>query len=255
MYGSDQMNELATALCAAQAEMQAAKKESVNPHLRSKYADLASIWDAIRVPLTKNGLCVSQVFEADHTEGEVLVRTVLMHKSGQSISSALKLPIAKRDPQGVGSAITYARRYGLSAIVGATADDDDDAAAAMPGGKPKPAQPPRPDSGPTKPSTPPPTQSAPKGDQISEAQTKALYGLGKSLGLEGREALLKALNGWLAREIPGRTAITSTSELTKAEASRIIESMKAKAPPQGSKAEPAPPSDPGPAPEMDPMPW
>ncbi len=255
MQTSENLNELATALCAAQAEMQAAKKESVNPHLRSKYADLASIWDAIRVPLTKNGLCVSQVFEADHAEGEVLVRTVLMHKSGQSISSALKLPIAKRDPQGVGSAITYARRYGLSAIVGATADDDDDAAAAMPSGKPKPAESPRPENGPPKTTTPPPTQSAPKGDQITEPQTKALYGLGKALGLEGRDALVRSVNGWLAREMPGRASISSTSELSKAEASRIIEAMKAKAPAQAEKApEQAPAPEPT-NPTMDSMPW
>jgi hypothetical protein len=253
MQSSEQMNELATALCAAQAEMQAAKKESVNPHLRSKYADLASIWEAIRVPLTKNGLSVAQVFEADHGEGEVLVRTVLMHKSGQSISSALRLPIAKRDPQGVGSAITYARRYGLSAIVGATADDDDDAAAAMPGGRPKPAQPPRPDNDPPKTANHPPAQ-APNGDMATQPQIKALFGLGKALGLADKNSLLKALNGWLAREIPGRAAITSTSELTKAEASRIIESMKAKAPAQPSQAgqeqTPEPETQP-----MDEMPW
>lgn len=96
-----------------------------------------------------------------------------------------------------------------------------------------------------KPTTPPPAaQSAANGDPISEAQTKALYGLGKALGLGGKEALLKALNGWLAREIPGRAAITSTSELSKSEASRIIESMKAKAPAPDTETQP-----------MDEMPW
>ena len=125
--------ELATALCAAQAEMRPAPKDSVNPHFKSKYADLTSLWDAIREPLTKNGLAVVQTFSPDHAEGELMLTTTLMHKSGQSIQSTMRMPLPKRDPQGLGSATSYARRYALAAMVGATSDDDDDGNAAMPG--------------------------------------------------------------------------------------------------------------------------
>lgn len=120
---SDSIDQLAGALAAAQAEMTFAKKDSTNPFLKSKYSDLASVWDAVRVPLTKNNLCVTQL-----PTGETLT-TVLAHKSGQYIASTMPVKTgrndARNDAQAYGSALTYARRYALSAIVGIAQDDDD----------------------------------------------------------------------------------------------------------------------------------
>lgn len=128
---SSEIGELAKALAAAQGEMTAASKDATNPHFKSRYATLASVWDAIRGPLSRNGLSVSQVLETPENGPGVIVRTLLIHSSGQWISSRYVMPIAdKLTPQAVGSAITYARRYALSAIVGIAPDDDDDGNAA-----------------------------------------------------------------------------------------------------------------------------
>lgn len=121
---SEQINELAAALSKAQGAMHAASKDSTNPHFKSKYADLASVWDVCRKPLTDNGLSVVQLPEA--TEHGLVIATRLMHASGQWMQADLLLNPTKNDPQGVGSAITYGRRYGLCAMVGIVADEDDD---------------------------------------------------------------------------------------------------------------------------------
>jgi hypothetical protein len=126
---SEQINEIAAALSKAQAVIAAAVKDKTNPHYKSDYADLASVWDACRKPLTDNGLSVAQA--ASTTDGRVGVTTMLMHSSGQWLSDSLVMKPTKDDPQGVGSCITYARRYALAAMVGvAPADDDGNAASA-----------------------------------------------------------------------------------------------------------------------------
>lgn len=120
---SDSIDQLAGALAAAQSEMTFARKDSTNPFLNSKYSDLAAVWDAVRVPLTKNSLCVTQFPTGD------ALTTVLAHKSGQYIASTMPIKTgrndARNDAQAYGSALTYARRYALSAIVGIAQDDDD----------------------------------------------------------------------------------------------------------------------------------
>ena len=123
------MKELATAMAKAQGQIKTALKDSKNPHFKSSYADLTSVWDACREALTKNGFSVIQRtdFEAG---GEVWLETMLLHSSGEHVSSRYPLRPAKQDPQGFGSAITYARRYCLAAIVGVVADEDDDGNAA-----------------------------------------------------------------------------------------------------------------------------
>ena len=128
---SEAIGELAFALAAAQGEMTAASKDATNPHFKSRYATLASVWDAIRGPLSNHGLSVSQVLESPENGVGVAVRTMLLHTSGQWIASRYVMPIGdKLTPQAIGSAITYARRYALSAIVGIAPDDDDDGNAA-----------------------------------------------------------------------------------------------------------------------------
>lgn len=126
---SEQLNELFSALAKAQAGILSAKKDSENPFFRSKFADLSSIWDAIRKPLTDNGLCIIQTCEGQ--VGAMVLITWLGHSSGQWMKSKFPLNPAKNDPQSIGSVITYMKRYALSAIVGVVADEDDDAEVAM----------------------------------------------------------------------------------------------------------------------------
>lgn len=118
------MNAIYSALVKAQAQMRAAELDKTNPHYKSKYASLASVWDAIRKPLTDAGLAITQTFS--HSDGVLLMVTRLVHTSGESIESVYPINPSRADAQGMGSAITYARRYAISAMVGLTADDDDD---------------------------------------------------------------------------------------------------------------------------------
>lgn len=125
---SEQIDKLATALAKAQAEIKGAVKDSANPFFKSNYADLQSVWDAIREPLSKNGLAVIQTTEAATPEHLELV-TTLVHSSGQWIEGRFPIIALKRDPQAIGSATSYARRYSLAAIVGVYQTDDDAEAA------------------------------------------------------------------------------------------------------------------------------
>jgi hypothetical protein len=133
MQKSETIKELAAALAITQGQIQPAIKDSENPQFKgSKYADLRAIWDVVREPLSKNGLSVPQFVESS---GEfVVITTMLLHKSGEWISSSLSLKPVKQDPQGYGSAATYGKRYGLAAILGVVADVDDDGNAATFGG-------------------------------------------------------------------------------------------------------------------------
>jgi len=137
MNKSEQINELAAALAKAQGQMEGAKKDSDNPFFKSKYADLASVVDAIRGPFAEHGLAYVQA-PAPAEGNWVHVETILMHTSGQWISSTVEVPVTKEDAQGYGSALTYARRYGLQAIAGVAAEDDDGNAAAK--AKPRPTE-------------------------------------------------------------------------------------------------------------------
>lgn len=123
MHKSESINELATALSKAQGEITGALKDSANPFFKSKYSDLASCWDACRAALTKHGLAVVQF---PMTEGaDSFLHTVLTHSSGQYIGARLILKSKDDTSQAMGSAITYARRYALCAVVGVAQVDDD----------------------------------------------------------------------------------------------------------------------------------
>jgi hypothetical protein len=128
MTTSEQINEIATAMAKAQAAMKPAVKDANNPAFKSKYADLASVWDACRGPLSANGVAVVQ--DVTLQGDKIAVTTRLVHSSGQWMEfGPLPVPSMKQDAHGVGSATSYARRYGLSAAVGIVADDDDGNAA------------------------------------------------------------------------------------------------------------------------------
>lgn len=134
---SPSLGKLGEALAKAQGQMRGASKDRANPYYSSTYADLASVWEAIRKPLSDNGLSVVQRTSCD--KGGVTVETLLLHASGEFISDSCWVPVVpqtKKDgtelrinAQSYGSAITYARRYSLSAVVGVAAEDDDGNAA------------------------------------------------------------------------------------------------------------------------------
>jgi len=127
MNTSEQINDLALALSKAQGIMAGAKKDSKNPFFKSNYSDLASVMEAISKPFSENDL--SFVQGAGVNENRIAVTTRIMHKSGQWIESVTELPPTKNDAQGYGSAITYARRYGLQSLAGVPSVDDDGQAA------------------------------------------------------------------------------------------------------------------------------
>jgi hypothetical protein len=127
MKSSESINELASALCAAQSQMGGAVKDSANPFFKSSYADLTSVIKAIKQPFADNGLSYTQ-FPVSNENG-VGVSTRLMHISGQWLEMDYTLPTVKKDPQASGSAISYARRYALQSIAGIpTAEDDAESA-------------------------------------------------------------------------------------------------------------------------------
>lgn len=125
MLKSEQINELAAALAKAQGQLEGAKKSSSNPFFKSKYADLAECWNTCREALTANGISVIQMPEEINETGRLNITTMLAHSSGQYISSTLTMTVTKLDPQAIGSAITYGRRYALAAMVGLAQEDDD----------------------------------------------------------------------------------------------------------------------------------
>jgi hypothetical protein len=125
MKTSENINELAKALAAAQGEMVNPLTDKPNPFFKSKYLTLAGLIDAIRGPLSKHGLAYVQTTELG--EQFLFVRTTLMHTSGQWIESEYPIIIDVAKPQTMGSAMTYAKRYSLGALLGIAAEEDDDA--------------------------------------------------------------------------------------------------------------------------------
>ena len=179
---SAEINELAAALAKAQSKLTHVKKDKT-ARIRMKaggeysytYADLGSTWDAGRAALTDNGLSVSQLpsFES----GWLMLDTILMHSSGQYISSQMRTRADEIDVKSIGSAITYLRRYAFAAITGLVADEDDDGSAPNPG---KPAEPEhdRPVSS--------------NGGKASDKQKKMLFAIWNKGSFEGK------LTEWIA---------------------------------------------------------
>ncbi len=120
---------LAAALAKAQAQMTVAREDGENPHFRSRFATLASVIDAVRGPLTSNGIAFTQA-PGLTSEGVVTVETTFHHIGGGSVSCTAAAKPKQTDPQSIGSAITYLRRYGLLALAGIAPGEDDDGEAA-----------------------------------------------------------------------------------------------------------------------------
>ncbi len=193
--------KLAMALAKAQAVMGGAKKDATNPHLKSKYADLASVWEACRDPLTSNGLAVVQFPEADGAK--VTVKTMLLHESGEHLETSISATAKDSSPQSIGSVITYLRRYSLSAMVG-IAPEDDDGESAQPS-KPQANQPPKATQQGNK-----PPASVVKPDEAAELR-KHLTGLIEREGFDP-----KAIKAWCVnREYPDSSAKLNAEQLTE----------------------------------------
>lgn len=127
MTTSTEIKSIAAAMVSLQSAVDDAAKNKTNPAYKSKYADLSAILDAIRPAMKEAKLAVIQSPSAEN--GVVSITTRIIHVSGEWIESTLALTPSRSDPQGVGSAITYGRRYSLAALMGITQDDDDGNAA------------------------------------------------------------------------------------------------------------------------------
>jgi hypothetical protein len=204
MEHSEQIMELAKALSKTQGEIKSVSKDAVNPFFKNKYATLDAIWEAIRKPLSTNGLAVLQT---TYDQQGIVLETTLVHSSGQWVRSYLPLNAKANDPQSIGSALTYARRYSLSAILGISADEDDDANAAT--SKQTVPQ--------TKQPVQPPQQQAeqPKPDAITEQQQKKIFASSKDKNIV--EEVKSSMKSRFNKE--------HTKELTKSEASALIDSI------------------------------
>jgi hypothetical protein len=129
MNKSESIAALSKAFAKAQPAIEGAVKDKTNPHFRSKYADLGAVTDAIKPALQGTGLSFVQV--CHDAQDAAKVETIILHESGEWLScGAVSVPVSKSDAQGYGSALTYARRYSLSAAFGVAPEDDDGNAAA-----------------------------------------------------------------------------------------------------------------------------
>jgi hypothetical protein len=143
MVTSEQINEIAKALSEAQGEIQNVVKDAKNPHFKSDYATLDAVTDTVRPVFSKHGLAVVQMptfSVSDDGGSSVVVETLITHSSGQWIRGTSASPIQKADPQGVGSATTYLRRYSLAAVAAIAQTDDDGNHASQGNGKPQAAK-------------------------------------------------------------------------------------------------------------------
>lgn len=121
---------IASALLKAQTEIMTAGKDAKNPFFKSKYATLNSVWEAVKEPLHDNELSLLQPISIENNQP--VVKTILLHTSGEMITSDCPIICAKQnDPQALGSAITYARRYSMASLLGVMTDEDDDGEKAM----------------------------------------------------------------------------------------------------------------------------
>lgn len=174
-YESETTAAIAAALVACQGALRPALKDSNNPAFKTRYADLASVMDAIREPMLVNGLAI-QHQQLPGDPGRLVLRTVLRHKSGEFLASVAVVPLSKQDAQGMGSALTYARRYGVAAMLGVVQDDDDGNAASAPQAQARQQEPaarrPEPE---------------PSGWAPNDGQVKRAYAIGKAQGLTSAE--------------------------------------------------------------------
>ena len=186
MRQSETIGKLAEALSKAQGEIEGARMDSSNPFFKSKYADLTSVWEACRKPLTKHGLSIIQSpgYICESPE-YISLTTRMCHISGEWVEDVIAMKPVKPDPQSVGSLITYMRRYSLQSFVGVAPEDDDGNAASGQGQKTAPKE--------------------PEPNIISPAQRTRLFAIAKESGcpMEALKEYLKDTHGITSsKEIP-----------------------------------------------------
>lgn len=219
MQRSDSIAKLAQALAKAQGEMENASKNSQNPHFRSKYADLAEIINTVRPVLAKHGLSVTQFPSYDGTLAHV--ETVIAHESGEWMSGITSSPVQKADPQGIGSATTYLRRYSLAAVCN-LAQEDDDANAASKGPK-QAAQAPK--AAPKPAAAPAPTPAQPV--KHVPATKATLDALASYYANDSEEVMLDDINEMIVRAKPGAQRLDDVKELSEPQAQWLIKTIEA----------------------------
>ncbi len=212
---SPTIGALAGALAKAQLAMDTAKKDARNPHLGNQYADLTSCWAACRKPLGDNGLAVTQLTESLST-GAIKIISILLHESNEWIRSELTVPCSVtkgiNPAQAMGSAISYGRRYGLSALVGISTDDDDGTASSRPQGQQEP-----------------PKRQGPRNQP--KPQTKAQDATGVYLATPAQIGAIQSIckkHGFDPMDYTSRTVkrhIESLENLNKQEAGQIIQAL------------------------------
>ena len=181
MNKSEAIGNLAKAIALSQVEVENATKDTKNEFFKSKYADLAAVLNVIRPVFSKHNIAIVQLpsFAAPIAS----VETMLIHESGEFISSVCSAPVGKQDAQGIGSAITYLRRYSLAAMCGVAQEDDDGNGASD---KDKPKQPSN------KPQ--PQTKPAPEVKKLSNDERE--MGVKDMKAAPDEAALKEALLGW-----------------------------------------------------------
>lgn len=203
---------LYTALLNAQRSMGKVIKNATNPHLKSKYADLGSVLDTIEQPLWDNGLLIAQRFT--HDQGGAILVTELIHAaSGERLTS--EVPVVSKDPtdpQKIGAAITYYRRYSLLALLGLAPEDDDGHAASQPRPQPVPAR--------SQAARPTPPAAAPRADdqgsqRATERQVKFIWAIGAEAGLPEAE-----IEAWSQQLYRG-----DVDQLNRRDAATFIEAL------------------------------
>lgn len=200
MNHSESIAQVAAALALANASLKSVGKDRSNSHFGNKYATLDAIMDAVRAPLAEQGLSIVQ--GASETPEGFQVWTMLLHKSGEYLANVVPVPVNKKDAQGIGSAMTYGRRYGVSGILAVATEEDDDGnnAAKSPPKKAEPKPQPKPEAKPER-------VAAPKFDgSLESAMTFPYPGKGenhgKALGEVPVDALAKALDVAVAQNDP-----------------------------------------------------
>jgi len=208
---SDSIDELCAAFVAAQAEFPAVPKETrgqVGNAVRM-YADLATVIETLQPVLAKHGLGYVQ-FPATSGPGHVAVGTRLIHKSGQWMEDEVAMPVGNGGAQGVGSGITYARRYSLLAVLGVATEDDDGAAASTPSRtRQKPA------------AAPQPTEATPDDrptNAATDAQIQRMAIAFKEVGITDRGERLEYVARYTRQ-------VDSSKELTKQEAGKVLDAL------------------------------
>lgn len=178
-----ELDEIAPALVAFQADLTPVSKSATNPFFKNKYAPLPEVMEAIQPLLAKHGLAIIQL--VTNIDGVSALNTVVLHESGQKLEAIQPLLLTKQDPQAQGSAITYARRYGVMSALGIVADEDDDGNKAVQATKQPPKTAPKPVTD----------------DKPTKTQLDTIYNLAIEKGMsdeEIRRALAKVTTGKMA---------------------------------------------------------